>query len=86
MAIKKKSLNNKRRLTKRRNKRGGTKKRIMKRRRKTGGSLISIEPTDIVSSFGTNMGAKTPAIISGDIPNISSNILNQPINNKYNVV
>lgn len=86
MAIKKKSLKSKRKLTKRRYKKGGTKKRIMKRRRKTGGSLISIEPTDIVSSFGTNIGAKTPVIISGDIPNISSNVVDQPINNKYNVV
>ena len=62
-------------------------KKKSRKKKIRGGSLISIEPTNIVSSFGKDIGAKSMGVVSGTIPNVSSNVIDQPLineNSKYN--
>ena len=66
-------------------------KKTLKRkqtRKMRGGSFLTNSPGNLINSFGTFNGVNAIGIASGSIPNVSSNVYEQPItdvNSKYNI-
>ena len=80
MRVLKKSRNTKKTRGTRYNKRKHNRKPMGKKRR-TNKRMYGGSATDIISSFGTNEGANTLNVVSGQTNNVSPNVYVQPIVN-----
>jgi len=83
----KKSRNTKKTRGTRYNKRKHNRKPMGKKRRtrRTNKRMYGGSATDIISSFGTNEGANTLGVVSGQTNNVSPNVYVQPIVNPTGV-